>query len=194
MQIVLFTFLTMYVTPLTSLIPDLGATPNERLTITVWTSVFWALGMVTSAMGFFLGPALFGLFPDTEIGHMRAWQVAIAALCFLGFVGMLIPVLVINEPKWSRNEPSSVPILQSLQTCLSNKYYRYLVASDFCTFCATSILQSGMVSSILLVGKHSNLKDHAETWSTTHNAQCTANFHKHFILSHRTYEIDCISA
>ena len=124
MQVVLFTFLTMYFTPLLSLIPDLGATPDERLSLTVWTSVFWAIGLVVSAMTFFVGPLLYPLMPDTDIGRMRAWQVAIGAFCYIGFLAMLVPVLVVNERKWSRNEATSVPFFKAMKTCLGNKYYR----------------------------------------------------------------------
>lgn len=145
MQIVLFTFLTMYFTPLLTLIPDLGSTPEERLDLTVWTSVFWALGMVVSATVFFIAPSLYGVLPDTDIGRMRAWQIAVAGICILGFIAMLVPVLVVNEPKWSRNEAASVPFFKSIKMCLSNKYYRNVVVSDFFTFCATTILQTGML-------------------------------------------------
>lgn len=145
MQVVLFTFLTMYFTPLLTLIPDLGATPDERLTLTVWTSVFWAIGLVVSAMTFFVGPLLYPWMPDTDIGRMRAWQVAIAAFCLLGFLAMLVPVLVVNEPKWTRNEATSIPFFKAMKTCLSNRYYRNVIASDFFTFCATSILQTGVL-------------------------------------------------
>lgn len=139
-QVVLYVALTAYATPAFALVADLGADPAERLKLATWTSVAWAIGLVVGAQIFFIAPVFEGLF-DTY----RAWQASIALVCLIALAFMIIPVLFIDEPRWSRNEPTTMPLLQSLRTVLGNPFFRFYAAADFSYFAGLAIIQTGVL-------------------------------------------------
>ena len=139
-QVVLYISLTAYLTPAFALVADLGADPAERLRISTWTSMAWAIGIVVAATTFFIGPALDGAF-DT----FRAWQAAIGIVCAIALVFMAVPVFVIDETRWARNEPSTMPLRESIKTVLSNPFFRFYAAADFVYFAGLAIIQTGLL-------------------------------------------------
>ena len=139
-QILLYVSLTAYVTPAFALVADLGADPEERLTLSTWTSMAWAVGLVIAAMTFFIAPAL-----DGPLDTFRAWQVAVVIVCVIALGFMLVPVLKIDEPRWSHNEPSTMPLLASIRTVLRNPFFRFYAAADFAYFGGLAIIQTGVL-------------------------------------------------
>ncbi len=141
LQVPLFISLTLYATPAFSLVADLGRTPEERLDLATWTSVFWAGGIVVAAMTTPMS-ALFQSFGATPI---RSWQYSVAVVCTLALLAMLVPIFAIDEPRWSRSEPSAVPLRDSLKKVSSNPFFRFYLAADFAYFCGLTIIQTGML-------------------------------------------------
>lgn len=139
-QVVLYVALTAYATPAFALVADLGADPAERLKLSTWTSMAWAIGLVVGAQIFFLAPLF-----DGPLETYRAWQAAIAVVCVIALGFMVIPVLLIDEPRWSRNEPTTMPLLQSLRTVLANPFFRFYAAADFSYFSGLAIIQTGVL-------------------------------------------------
>jgi len=139
-QAVLYIALTAYATPAFALVADLGADPAERLKLSTWTSMAWAIGLVVGAQIFFLAPLF-----DGPLDTYRAWQAAIAVVCVIALGFMVIPVLFIDEPRWSRNEPATMPLMQSLRTVLGNPFFRFYAAADFSYFAGLAIIQTGVL-------------------------------------------------
>jgi GPH family glycoside/pentoside/hexuronide:cation symporter len=139
-QFVLYVSLTAYVTPAFALVADLGADPAERLKLSTWTSVAWAAGLLLGAQIFFIAPLL-----DGPLETFRAWQGAMAIVCGVALVFMVVPVLVIDEPRWARDQPASQPLLRSLRTVLGNPFFRFYAAADFSYFGGLAIIQTGVL-------------------------------------------------
>jgi glycoside/pentoside/hexuronide:cation symporter, GPH family len=139
-QIVLFTFLTAYITPMFALVVDIGNSPKERLSLTCWSSVTWALGMVVSALTFFIAGYLKGIMEP-----LAAWQTAIVAVITLALVTMVPPVCMIDERKWSHGRPVSTPLLDAVRTALGNRFYRIIIIADFVNTIGLSMIQTGML-------------------------------------------------
>ena len=139
-QVLLYISLTAYVTPAFALVADLGADPEERLKLSTWTSMAWAVGLVVAAMTFFIAPAL-----DGAMSTFRAWQVAVGIVCAIALVCMAVPVVRIDEKRWARNEPSSMPLGKSIRAVLGNPFFRFYAAADFAYFGGLAIIQTGVL-------------------------------------------------
>ncbi len=140
-QVLLYVFLTAYVTPAFSLVADLGRTPAERLDLATWTSVAWAIGIVIAAMVTFLP----SVFEGTGMSTVRAYQSSVALVCALAAVAMLVPRFTIDEPRYARSEPSELSPRETLKVVLGNPFFRYYLAADFAYFCGLMIIQTGLL-------------------------------------------------
>ena len=139
-QVVLYVSLTAYVTPAFALVADLGANPSERLRLSTWTSMAWAIGLVLAAATLFLAGVL-----DGPFSVVRGWQVAVVIVCGIALAFMAIPVFLIDETKYSRNEPSTMPLVASLRTVLGNGFFRFYACADFAYFSGLAIIQTGIL-------------------------------------------------
>jgi len=139
-QVVLYISLTAYLTPAFALVADLGRTPMERLRLSQWTSMAWALGLVVAAMTLLTASILEG-----PLGTFRAWQVAVAISCAVALTFMAVPVLLIDEPKWAAHEQTSKPLLESMWFVLGNPFFRFYAAADFAYFGGLAIIQAGLL-------------------------------------------------
>lgn len=140
-EIVLYIALTAYVTPAFAMVADLGRTPEERLDLTTWTSVAWAGGIVLAS----LSPFLSVVFEGMGLSVIRAWQAAVAVVCGTAFVAMYLPVLIIDEPRYARSQPTSASLRESMNVVLGNPFFRYYVAADFAYFCGLAMIQTGIL-------------------------------------------------
>lgn len=140
-QVVLYTALTAYVTPAFALVADLGRTANERLDLATWTSVAWALGIVVAAMTPFLSSVL----DNAGLSTIHAWQASVLMVCVIAAAAMMTPTFTIDEPRWTRSEPSAVPLRQAAKAMLSNEFFRFYLAADFAYFCGLMIIQTGLL-------------------------------------------------
>lgn len=139
-QVVLYVALTAYLTPTFALVADLGRTPMERLRLSQWTSMAWALGLVVAALTLVTASILEG-----TLGTFRAWQVAVAISCAVGLVFMVVPVKFIDEPRWAVHDQSSKPLLESMRFVLGNPFFRFYAAADFAYFGGLAIIQTGLL-------------------------------------------------
>lgn len=141
-QLLLYIALTAYVTPAFSLIADLGRTPAERLDLTTWTSVSWALGIVVAALTPFTSDVL----DDAGLSTIRSWQVAVAVTCTIAAVAMLVPHFTVDERTWAaRTGPTDVQLTRSLRTVFASPFFRFYLAADFAYFCGLMIIQTGLL-------------------------------------------------
>jgi len=114
-----FFFMTVYVTPYTAWLSELGHNPNERLNISTIISVTWALGF---AVGTTI-PAVQQYF-EQHYSSTASFQIAISIYALLAAVLMLLPALFINETKYSLKGTSDLTAFQSVKTIqLGMVYY-----------------------------------------------------------------------
>lgn len=140
-QAIMYVALTSYATPAFSLVADLGTTAEERLSLATWTAATWAVGIVVAATT----PFIAGVFEARGVETLQSWQIAVGVVCAIGVVGMYVPVFGIDEPRWSRSEPASVPFRQIVSIIAANPFFRYYVAADFAYFGGLMIIQTGML-------------------------------------------------
>jgi GPH family glycoside/pentoside/hexuronide:cation symporter len=139
-QVVMYLGLTAYLTPAFALVADLGADPAERLKLATWTSLGWAGGVLIAALGFF-AVAVFEIFVETY----RAWQLSVGVVAALALFLMTIPVRFIDEPRWTNEQPASMPVFTAMRSVLSNPFFRFYAAADFAYFGGLAIIQTGIL-------------------------------------------------
>ncbi|MCK6509169.1 MFS transporter [Myxococcota bacterium] len=142
-QLFFYFALTCYVTPYFALLPELGHTADERLNLSTWISVTYALGIVLAAqvpaIGKGLGP-LFGVVsPVGQIQFAIALVSGIAALC------MMVPVWTIHEKQYSEGVPSDVPMFEAIKKTFRNRNFIYYVVADLAYFMGLTIMTTGLL-------------------------------------------------
>jgi GPH family glycoside/pentoside/hexuronide:cation symporter len=141
-QTLFYLALTVYVTPYFALLPELGHDPGERLALSTWISVTYALGIILAAQV----PAIAGVVEGAfGLEPLPAFQVAVAILAALAVVLMYVPVWTIDERRYSSGEPSSVPLLPAVRATFANLHFRRYVAADFTYFTGLTIVQTGLL-------------------------------------------------
>ncbi len=137
-QALFYVALTTYVTPYFALLPELSRDADDRLNLSTWISITFALGIVLAAQV----PAIAGLFP---FGAVQSLQAAIALLCIIAALLMLVPVFTLDEKMYSDSEPSNVPMMAALRETFANPHFRYYVIADFSYFTAITIISTGLL-------------------------------------------------
>lgn len=142
-QMLFYLFLTIYVTPYFALLPELGHTANQRLNLSTWISITYALGIMVAAQT----PALAGLV-QSALGvadKVTAFQIAIGGLAFVAMLLMYLPVIFIDENRYCERTPSTVPLFEAVSTAFRNAGFRYYVVADFAYFMALTIVNTGLL-------------------------------------------------
>jgi GPH family glycoside/pentoside/hexuronide:cation symporter len=139
---------SLYVTPFNALIAELGHTAEERLNISTWISVTWALG-------FALGNQVYG-FQDLVATHWNlskvdAFRSVITAFALLAWVLMLCPVVFIDERRYASVTASTEKIFDSLRATLRDHNFRLFLASDLFYWLSLTFIQLGMSYYILVL-------------------------------------------
>ncbi|QEN05360.1 MFS transporter [Thiospirochaeta perfilievii] len=139
MQVLFYLFLTCYVTPFFALLPELGHTTNEKLNLSTWISVTYAIGIVIASL---VQPIAKILPFDNPI---TAVQVSIGMIAFVAMIFMLVPALFLNERKYVSGTVSSEPLFESLKRTFKNKSFKYYVVADFSYFMGLTIIMTGLL-------------------------------------------------
>lgn len=135
-----FLFLTMYVTPYFALIPEFGHTPTERLKLSTWISVTYALGIIVASQA----SAIWSPMIASGMDPLTARQIAIGILAAFAVIMMLTPVFTIREKDYSEGQPTNVPILPALLRTFRNRNFLHYTAADFAYFMGLSIIMTGL--------------------------------------------------
>lgn len=134
---------TAYIIPYNALLPELARTGAEKVKLSSLQQVGFVLGIILSA--------LVNNFADLvqHILHApnrdTAVQYTIFGLCVFAGLVMLIPVVAINEKKYSNSIPSHLPLLPALRRTFRNRNFKYYLISDFSYYMALSIISSGLL-------------------------------------------------
>lgn len=143
MQLLFYLFLTIYVTPYFALLPELGHTANQRLNLSTWISITYALGIIVAAQTPALADAV-----QTMLGvqdKVTALQIAVGGLAFVAMLLMYVPVFFIDENKYTERTPSEVKLFDALRATFRNTNFRYYVVADFSYFMALTIINTGLL-------------------------------------------------
>lgn len=141
-SVLFYIALTAYVTPFFALIPELGHTPRERLNLSTWISITYALGVIFAG----LTPVFGSIFEETlDVDPARGFQAAVAALAVFAVICMYAPVIAIDEKRYSSGVPTQVPLIPALKATMANKQFRLFVFSDFVYFTALTIILTGVL-------------------------------------------------
>lgn len=141
-QLLFFLFVTMYVTPFFALLPELGHNATQKLNLSTWISITWALGLMLAAQTPAIGSALEG---SMGLSTAEGFQMATAILAVIAVILMFVPVFIIDEKRYCESEPSQVPVMDALKTSFRNKNFIAFVFSDFVYFCALTIILTGVL-------------------------------------------------
>ncbi len=137
-----YIFFTVYQVPYTALIAELGHNPRERLNLCTYISITFFIGQVISAQA----PIMFNVFQDMfDISRVEAVRVTFGLLGLLALICLYVPVLLVNENKYSIGESSSVPLMDSLKLTFSNKRFVIFAVSDLIYWIFMTILQTGLI-------------------------------------------------
>ncbi len=141
-QALYFLFLTVYVTPYFALLAELGHTANQRLNLSTYISITYALGIMVASQV----PALANFLKDSlQLDFTTAIQFAIGGLLIIAVLLMLLPAFTIEEKRYCKSEPIDIPIIESLKSTFKNPYFKYYVVADFSYFSALTIIMTGLL-------------------------------------------------
>lgn len=134
---------TSYIIPYNALLPELTNTAAEKVKLSSLQQVGFVIGIIISALVNNFADLVQHIFHVTD--RNSAVQHTIWGLC--GFAGliMLIPVLAIEEKKYSNITPSHLPLLAAIGKTFGNRNFKYYLISDFSYYMSLSIISSGLL-------------------------------------------------
>ncbi len=134
-------FMTMYVTPFFALMPEIGHSPDERLQLSTFISITWALGtMVGSQVELFQG-----LFERSGLSPAASFQAVVTIYAIVAFVFMLLPIIFIDERKYAEPSVSTGSIFGSIKAAFANKNFLRFTLSDLAYWVAITIINTVLV-------------------------------------------------
>ncbi|WP_449406589.1 MFS transporter [Mucilaginibacter pedocola] len=141
--ILFFMGATAYIIPYNALLPELTSTGQERVKLSSLQQVGFVIGIILSALvnnfADLLEHALHLTDRDAAVQY-TIWVLSV----FSGLV-MLVPVLAIDEKKYSNSVPSHLPLLPAIKKTFENRNFKYYLISDFSYYMALSIISSGLL-------------------------------------------------
>jgi glycoside/pentoside/hexuronide:cation symporter, GPH family len=135
--------ITVYFIPYNALMPELAKTSREKVTLSTWMSLAYVLGLIIAAQTPLIAHWVEHLF-DFE-RRIHSFQIAITFLSLIAGCFLLIPIISIDEKRFTGSQPAEVSFLSSLTRTLKNYNFRLFIFADFSYFMAISIIASGML-------------------------------------------------
>jgi len=138
-----FMSVTAYIIPYNALLPELTETPEEKVKLSSFQQAGFVVGIIIAASVNNYADVVQHVFhvADRDI----AVQDTIWGLSVLAGIIMLVPVLAIDEKKYSSSIPSHLPILTAIRKTFSNSNFKYYLISDFSFYMSLSVISSGML-------------------------------------------------
>jgi GPH family glycoside/pentoside/hexuronide:cation symporter len=143
--ILMFFFMgvTTYIIPYNALLPELAETPAEKVRLSSYQQVGFVIGIILSALVNNFADLIQHAFAITT--RDAAVQITIWILAIISGFFMLIPVLSIDEKKYSDSKPSRLKLLPAIQKTFKQRNFKYYLISDFSFYMALSIISSGLL-------------------------------------------------
>jgi len=141
--ILFFVSATTYMIPYNALLPEMTDTAAEKVKLSSFQQVGFVLGIVVSALVNNLADGVQSLFGvgDRDV----AVQMTVGGLCVLAGAIMLIPIIYIDERRYSASKPSHLALWPAIRKTFANRNFKYYLISDFSYFMALSIISSGLL-------------------------------------------------
>lgn len=136
-----YLFLTLYVTPYFALLSELGHTPEERLNLSTYISVTWFLGFAAASQA----PALWNVFIGMGYGKELSMQIAFTIIAVIGLIFLLIPVVFIDEKRYTHAVPSEIKMMESIKATFKNREFTVFVLSDLVYWLAITMFQTSLL-------------------------------------------------
>jgi GPH family glycoside/pentoside/hexuronide:cation symporter len=134
---------TTYIIPYNALLPELTETAAEKVKLSSFQQVGFIIGIMLAALVNNFADLVQKSFPVAN--RDSAVQYTIWGLSIVAGLFMLIPVLFIDEKKYSNGKPSHLPLLPAIRKTFSNRNFKYYLVSDFSYYMALSIISSGLL-------------------------------------------------
>lgn len=134
---------TSYIIPYNALLPEMAATGKDKVKLSSFQQIGFVLGMIFSALVNNFADLIQDFFNVPS--RNTALQYTIGGLSIFAGLIMLIPVLAIDEKKYSSSKPSHLPLLQAISKTFGNRNFKYYLISDFSFYMALSIISSGLL-------------------------------------------------
>lgn len=134
---------TSYIIPYNALLAEVTETAAEKVKLSSFQQVGFVVGMILAGLVnnyADLVQHLFNVQSRDSAVQYTIWGLAL----FAGLV-MMVPVLFINEKKYSDSKPSHLPLLPAIRKTFSNRNFKYYLISDFSYYMALSIISSGLL-------------------------------------------------
>ena len=137
--VLFYFFLTLYVIPYTALIGELGHHPDDRMKISTWTSLTWALGFMVGSQVYAIQAAL-----GPSLGAVGAFQATITGFALVALIAMLVPVFGLDERRYAQQQATDTDAWSALRRVWANRDFRYFGASDMLYWWSLTFIQLGV--------------------------------------------------
>jgi len=138
-----FMGITTYIIPYNALLPEMAENSAEKVKLSSFQQAGFVLGIILAALVNNDADLVQHIFHVTD--RITAMQYTIWSLCILAGLFMLIPILAIDERKYTASKPAHRPIMQAIRQTFKNRNFKYYLVSDFTFYISLSIVSSGLL-------------------------------------------------
>jgi len=142
-MVLFFMSVTAYIIPYNALLPEVTQSAAEKVKLSSFQQVGFVLGMVIAGLVNNYADLVQRFLHITS--RDAAVQYTIGGLSIFAGIAMLVPVLFVNEKKYSTSKPSHLPLLPAIRKTFGNRNFKYYLISDFSFYMALSIISSGLL-------------------------------------------------
>lgn len=138
-----FMGVTTYAIPYNALLPEMTENSAEKVKLSSFQQAGFVLGIIIAALVNNYADLVQSKLHVTD--RVAAVQYTIWVLCVLAGLFMLIPVLAIDEKKYTTSKPARLPIMKAIRQTFKNRNFKYYLVSDFTFYISLSIVSSGLL-------------------------------------------------
>jgi Na+/melibiose symporter-like transporter len=145
--LLLYFFMTLYVTPFNALINEISHSDEERMQIVMMISIGFAIG-------YGIGNSIFSLLPIAEryFSPHIAFRIILTGFSFIGLCCMLLPILCINEHTYCYKHPPNIISLKTMiAQVFSNKKFRVYAPVEMIYWTSNTMFMMGIPYFITLL-------------------------------------------
>jgi len=138
--VLFYLFMTVYCVPYNALIAEFTHTPTERLNMSTAISLAWAIG-------FALGSQVYSFQDNLEksgLSSTEAFQRVMMGFALISFIAMLLPIVFIDENRYSGQHVSEESPFEGVFSTFKNKNFRYFITGDLTYWLGLTFATSGM--------------------------------------------------
>ncbi len=143
MLVLFYVSSTSFIIPYNALLPELAPTSELKVRFTTLQSIGYVVGIGVSSNAFNICDWIQESYHITN--RIMALQITVFILVLFAGLCMAITVFSIDEKKYCKSKPSSVPLLSALKQAFSNKSFLLFITADFSYYVAVTIISSGLM-------------------------------------------------